>query len=96
MIFNQPVAIEQCAVPSQDIIISVSGKSEEIALFIKDVVSGGTVWRIIDDKASVASRSLVMRANATIPYAAVMAATDNAQYRLITARVTFAAPTCAA
>jgi len=95
MIFNQPVAVEQCAVPSQDVILSVSGKPEEIALFIKDVVSGGPVWRIIDDKASIASRSLVMRANATIPYAAVMAATDNARARLITARVTFAAPKCA-
>lgn len=94
MIFDTPPAIEQCAVPSQDVILRVSGKPEQVALFVRDVAPAGSAWRIVEDTPSAASRSLTLRARATVSHKTVMDATISADARLMKTRVTFAAPGC--
>ncbi len=94
MIFYAPPAVEQCAAPSQDVILRVSGKPDQVASFIKDVAAPGSAWRIVEDTPSAASRSLTLQARATVPYRTVVDATSNANLRLMTSRVTFAAPAC--
>jgi hypothetical protein len=94
MIFDTPPAVEQCAAPSQDVILRVSGKPDQVILFMRDVAPAGSAWRIVEDKPSAAFRSLMLRARATVPYETVMDATLNANARLMTSRVTFAASGC--
>ena len=96
MDLSPPYAIEQCIAPSQDIILSVSGSSKEVSLFKKDIVSDGRDWRVVEDKSSGLSRSVVIRARASIPYATVSNALSNSRYRLLTSHITFAGLGCAA
>ena len=94
MIVDSPPAIEQCAAPSQDVILRVSGKPDEVTRFMREVAPAGSAWRVVEDTPSAASRSLMLRARATVPYKTVMDATLNANLRAMTSRVTFAAPGC--
>ncbi len=90
-----PPAIEQRIAPSQDVILSVSGKPEEVLLFKKDVVSNGREWRVVEDRPDGLTRSLVIRARASVPYVTVTNAVSTSSYRLLTSHITYPGMGCA-
>ena len=78
-----------CLAHNQDVLLKVSGSPREFTSFLKDISDSGGSWVIVSDESSAKSRTLLLRAPATIRYGAVAASLFNAKLRVMTTKVTF-------
>jgi hypothetical protein len=85
-----PPAIQQCVAATQDVLVDVSGKAEQVRLFERDALTAYSGWKVSSIKQDGERLSIVLRGHADTPYAVVTGAIDNSKYRQLGSRVTFA------
>lgn len=87
-----PPMVQQCSGAQQDVVLSVSGRPEQIDAFQADAFRGYPGWKVASRTGRKETTDLVLRTRAEVPYYAVTAAELNGRLRSMVTRVTFECP----